>query len=101
MLIRIAILLENCSIAIMSMEKKFHITHTFQVGKVFNRFVLSPNPSMPYLIYSDDISDGTVKLYHMENKTRKSFYAHYSPILTMAISTDGKLLATASCNVIG
>ena len=97
---RIAILLENCSIAIMSMEKGFYITDKFEVGRVYNRIVLSPNSSIPYLIYSDDISIGTVRLYHMGNKSRNYFHAHYNPILMMCISTDGRMLATASCNVL-
>ena len=98
-IIRIAILLENCTIAIMNMERGFKLTDKFKVGNVYNRFVLSPNPTNPYLIYSDEISQGIVKLYHMEKKITSNFLAHINPIMMMAISTDGKMLATASCNV--
>jgi len=95
----IAILLQKGEIAILKYEKGFNLTDQFKVGRVFNRFALSPNPTLPFLLYSDDIVRGTVKLYHMENKSLKSFCAHLSPIIIMAISTDGRMVATASCNV--
>ena len=96
----IALLLATNEIVIVSIENKWNINDKFKVGRIFGRFILCINPTAEYLIYSDSVDIGEVSVYNIKHKSKSSFQAHIRPIIVMAASTDGKMLATASCNVI-
>lgn len=63
------------------------------------RMVLSPhNSENCYLVYTDSITKGTVKVYDAWNlRQAASFEAHQSPILKMDMNYHGSKLVTASC----
>ena len=99
-IISIALLLATNEIVIVSIENKWNITDKFKVGRIFGRFILCVNPTSEHLIYSDSVDKGEVSVYNIKRKTKSSFQAHIRPVIVMTASTDGKMLATASCNVI-
>lgn len=63
------------------------------------RLVLSPNNSENcYLVYTDSITKGTVKVYDAWNlRQAATFDAHQSPILKMSMNFLGSKLVTTSC----
>lgn len=62
------------------------------------RMLLSPNNSENcYLVYTDSIYKGTIKVYDAWNLRQSStFEAHQTPILKMSMNFEGKKLVTTS-----
>ena len=71
----------------------------FVKNNQLGRVVLSPNNSDNcYLVYTDSITKGTVKVYDAWNlRQATSFDAHQSPILKMNMNYQGSKLVTTSC----
>ena len=79
--------------------KDTRILESIVVKNQLGRIVLSPNNTENwFLVYSDSITSGTVKVYDAWNlRLSKEFEAHEAPILKMAMNYLGNKLVTTSC----
>lgn len=69
-----------------------------EVDNHLGRIVLSPQPSMnPYLMYSNSLRDGQIAVFDLSlQKHVNIIKCHKTPVLKMAISAYGNMVATCS-----
>ena len=76
------------------------LLHSIELESSLCRFALSPSAENPYLAYADSIELGRISIYDVNQLYgRPAINAHKSPILKVAISFKGNVIATASCQV--